>query len=213
MNELRIYENLEFGKVRTMEINGEPYFVAKDVAEILGYAKPENALTTHVDKDDTLKQGVTDSLGRTQNTTLINESGLYSLIFSSKILKAKQFKRWVTHEVLPSIRQTGSYSTLQAPVSDFDSLSRRIEVLEKEALLRRVDALETAYQNEDDYGSKCYRSVGQVPAHIIAALNVMIDSGQTIGFMLDFLEDNHIWLSNRGLKEYIRKRKADKCGY
>lgn len=86
-------------------------------------------------------------------------------------------------------------------------------MLEKEALLRRVGALETAYQNEDDYGSKCYRSVGQVPAHIIAALNVMIDSGQTIGFMLDFLEDNHIWLSNKTLKEYIRKRKADKCGY
>ena len=213
MNELRIYENLEFGKVRTMEINGEPYFVAKDVAEILGYAKPENALTTHVDKDDTLKQGVTDSLGRTQNTTLINESGLYSLIFSSKILKAKHFKRWVTHEVLPSIRQTGSYSTLQAPVSDFDSLSRRIEALEKETLLRRVDALETAYQNEDDYGSKCYRSVGQVPAHIIAALNCMIDSGLTVGYMLDFLEDNHVWLSNRCLTEYIRKRKADKCGY
>ncbi len=86
-------------------------------------------------------------------------------------------------------------------------------MLEKEALLRRVDALETAYQNEDDYGSKCYRSVGQIPAHIIAALNVMIVSGQTIGFMLDFLEDNHIWLSNKTLKEYIRKRKADKCGY
>lgn len=135
------------------------------------------------------------------------------LELSSDKPQAKPFKRWVTHEVLPSIRQTGSYSSLQASVSDFDSLSRRIKVLEKEALLRRVDALETAYQNEDDYGSKCYRSVGQVPAHIIAALNVMIYSGQTIGFMLDFLEDNHIWLSNRGLKEYIRKRKADKRGY
>ena len=98
-------------------------------------------------------------------------------------------------------------------MSDFDSLSRRIEALEKEALLRRVDALETAYQNEDDYGSKCYRSVGQVPAHIIAALNCMIDSGLTVGYMLDFLEDNHVWLSNRCLTEYIRKRKADKCGY
>lgn len=213
MNELKIYENPEFGKVRTMEINGEPYFVAKDVAEILGYAKPENALTTHVDKDDTLKQGVIDSLGRAQNTTLINESGLYSLIFSSKISKAKQFKRWVTHEVLPSIRKTGSYSTLQAPVSDLDSLSRRIDVLEKEALLRRVDALETAYKNADDFDNKCCRAVEQVPAHIIAALNCMIDSGYTVGYMLDFLEDNHIWLSNRGLKEYIRKRKADKCGY
>lgn len=110
MNELKIFENPEFGKVRTMEINGEPYFVGKDVAIILGYAKPENALTTHVDRDDTLKQGVTDNLGRTQNTTLINESGLYSLILSSKLPKAKEFKRWVTSEVLPSLRKTGSYT-------------------------------------------------------------------------------------------------------
>ena len=110
MNEIKIFDNPEFGKVRTMEINGEPYFVGKDVAIILGYAKPENALTTHVDGDDTLKQGVTDNLGRAQNTTLINESGLYSLILSSKLPKAKEFKRWVTSEVLPSIRKHGAYA-------------------------------------------------------------------------------------------------------
>ena len=110
MNEIKIFDNPEFGKVRTMEINGEPYFVGKDVAIILGYAKPENALTTHVDGDDTLKQGVTDNLGRSQNTTLINESGLYSLILSSKLPKAKEFKRWVTSEVLPSIRKHGAYA-------------------------------------------------------------------------------------------------------
>ena len=110
MNEIKIFNNPEFGKVRTMEINGEPYFVGKDVAIILGYAKPENALTTHVDGDDTLKQGVTDNLGRAQNTTLINESGLYSLILSSKLPKAKEFKRWVTSEVLPSIRKHGAYA-------------------------------------------------------------------------------------------------------
>ena len=110
MNEIKVFDNPEFGKVRTMEINGEPYFVGKDVAIILGYAKPENALTTHVDGDDTLKQGVTDNLGRAQNTTLINESGLYSLILSSKLPKAKEFKRWVTSEVLPSIRKHGAYA-------------------------------------------------------------------------------------------------------
>ena len=110
MNEIKVFDNPEFGKVRTMEINGEPYFVGKDVAIILGYAKPENALTTHVDGDDTLKQGVTDNLGRAQNTTLINESGLYSLILSSKLPKAKEFKHWVTSEVLPSIRKHGAYA-------------------------------------------------------------------------------------------------------
>lgn len=110
-NEIKIFENPDFGKIRTMEINGEPYFVGRDVALILGYSKPENALSAHVDGDDTLKQGVIDSLGREQNTTVINESGLYSLIMSSKLSKAKEFKRWVTSEVLPTIRKTGGYIT------------------------------------------------------------------------------------------------------
>ena len=194
--------------IRTIAVKNEIWWVLKDVCDVLELSN-SRIVADRLDEDERRKF----DLPRQGETWFINESGLYSVILRSDKPQAKPFKRWVTHEVLPSIRQTGSYSALQASVSDFDSLSRRIEVLEKEALLRRVDALETAYQNEDDYGSKCYRSVGQVPAHIIAALNVMIDSGQTIGFMLDFLEDNHIWLSNRGLKEYIRKRKADKCGY
>lgn len=194
--------------IRTIAVKNEIWWVLKDVCDVLELSN-SRIVADRLDEDERRKF----DLPRQGETWFINESGVYNVILRSDKPQAKPFKRWVTHEVLPSIRQTGSYSTLQASVSDFDSLSSRIEVLEKEALLRRVDALETAYQNEDDYGSKCYRSVGQVPAHIIAALNVMIDSGQTIGFMLDFLEDNHIWLSNRGLKEYIRKRKADKCGY
>lgn len=111
MNQIKVFESTEFGKVRTVQIGGEPYFVGKDVAEILGYAKPENAIATHVDEDDTLKQGVTDSIGRTQQTTVINESGLYSLILSSKLPRAKEFKRWVTSEVLPAVRKHGAYMT------------------------------------------------------------------------------------------------------
>ncbi|MGO5138331.1 BRO family protein [Clostridium butyricum] len=107
--EIQIFKNEEFGQVRALEINGEPYFVGKDVAEVLGYVKPQNAIATHVDEDDTLKQGIIDNLGRTQQTTVINESGLYSLILSSKLPQAKKFKRWVTSEVLPQIRKTGSY--------------------------------------------------------------------------------------------------------
>lgn len=109
-NEIKIFENPDFGKVRTMEINGEPYFVGKDVAEILGYTNASKAITDHVDSDD---KGVTNcyTLGGNQNLTVINESGLYSLILSSKLPKAKQFKRWVTSEVLPSIRRHGMYAT------------------------------------------------------------------------------------------------------
>lgn len=109
MNELQVFKNQEFGSVRTLVINNEPWFVGKDVAEVLGYAKARNAIAQHVDEDDALKQGITDSLGRRQETTFINESGLYSLILSSKLPSAKKFKRWVTSEVLPALRKTGQY--------------------------------------------------------------------------------------------------------
>lgn len=113
MNELQIFNSEEFGDIRTVTINNEPWFVGKDVAIILGYAKPLNAIATHVDEDGSLKQGLTDSLGRIQETILINESGLYALIFGSKLESAKRFKHWVTSEVLPSIRRTGSYEMEQ----------------------------------------------------------------------------------------------------
>lgn len=108
-NEIKVFENDEFGSVRTMEIDGEPWFVGKDVAEILGYGNPRQALSTNVDKEDKGVQSV-DTLGGTQNLTIINESGLYCLILSSKLPTAKKFKRWVTSEVLPAIRETGVYS-------------------------------------------------------------------------------------------------------
>lgn len=108
MNEVQLF-NFENHEVRSLLINSEPWFVGKDVAEVLGYAKPLNAIAQHVDKDDSLKQGLTDSLGRQQKNILINESGLYSLILSSKLPSAKKFKRWVTSEVLPALRKTGQY--------------------------------------------------------------------------------------------------------
>lgn len=111
--ELQIFKNEQFGQVRMVEIDGQPWLVGKDVAEILGYAKPLDAISRHVDEDDSVKYGLTDNLGRTQNTIIINESGLYSLILSSKLPQAKEFKRWVTSEVLPSIRKHGMYATDQ----------------------------------------------------------------------------------------------------
>lgn len=194
--------------IRTIAVKNEIWWVLKDVCDVLELSN-SRIVADRLDEDERRKF----DLPRQGETWFINESGLYNVILRSDKPQAKPFKRWVTHEVLPSIRQTGSYNTLQASVSDFDSLSRRIEVLEKEALLRRVDALEAAYKDADDFDSKSCRTVEQVPAHIIAALNCMIGSGFTVGYMLDFLEDNHIWLSNRVLTEYIRKRKADKCGY
>lgn len=110
MNRLKIFKNDSFGLVRTLEINGEPWLVGKDVAEALGYSNPRKAIGDHVDDED---KGVTkcDTLGGSQDLTVINESGLYSLILSSKLPNAKAFKRWVTSEVLPAIRKHGLYAT------------------------------------------------------------------------------------------------------
>lgn len=108
MNELKIFKNSEFGEIRTVEIGGEPWFVGKDVAEVLGYCNPQKAVRDHIDDDDkTLNESFT--VNGTQGV-LINESGLYSLILSSKLPNAKAFKRWVTSEVLPSIRKHGLYA-------------------------------------------------------------------------------------------------------
>ena len=112
-NELQLFQNPDFGGVRGLTIDGEPWLVGKDVALVLGYSNPRKALVDHVDKED---KGVTkcDTLGGTQDMTIINESGLYSLIFSSKLPNAKKFKRWVTSEVLPAIRKTGQYRRKEA---------------------------------------------------------------------------------------------------
>ena len=113
MNELMVFNNAEFGNVRTMEINGEPWFVGKDVASALGYAKPRNAIATHVDEEDKKDAPIRGDLGGTQEMTIINESGVYALIFGSKLPNAKKFKHWVTSEILPAIRKTGTYSITQ----------------------------------------------------------------------------------------------------
>lgn len=114
-NEIQIFENVEFGKVRTMVINDEPWFVGKDVAEALGYSDTSSAVSKNVDADEKttllLEQ---DGSNYKSKTTLINESGLYSLILSSKLPTAKKFRKWVTSEVLPSIRKTGQYSATKS---------------------------------------------------------------------------------------------------
>ena len=112
MNELMVFNNAEFGNVRTIEINGEPWFVGKDVAESLGYTNPTKAMQDHIDKED-LSFNETLKLSRQAGAWLINESGVYALIFGSKLPNARKFKHWVTSEILPTIRKTGTYSITQ----------------------------------------------------------------------------------------------------
>ena len=108
MNELQVFKNQEFGSVRTLVINSEPWFVGKDVADVLGYKNTKDALAKHVDAEDKLGSQIATS-GQNRNMTIINESGLYCLVLSSKLPSAKKFKRWVTSEVLPALRKTGQY--------------------------------------------------------------------------------------------------------
>lgn len=109
MNDLKVFNNEEFGQIRTISINDEPWFVGKDIAEALGYLKARNAISSHVDKDDKKDAPIQGTLGGIQNMTVINESGVFALIFGSKLESAKRFKHWVTSEVLPSIRKNGGY--------------------------------------------------------------------------------------------------------
>ena len=132
MNELKVFNNPEFGKVRTVEINGEPWLVGKDVAAALGYQNPQRDIRDHVDEED---KGVTEMVtpGGKQSVPIINESGLYSLVLSSKLPGAKKFRRWVTSEVLPSIRKTGHYTA--KPMTDYQMESIRVR---KAQLLERL---------------------------------------------------------------------------
>lgn len=108
MNDLQIFKNEEFGEIRTLEIDNEVWFVGKDVAESLGYAASRNAIAAHVDEDDKVTHRI-DASGQSRDMTIINESGLYSLILSSGLPNAKKFKKWITGEVIPSIRKNGGY--------------------------------------------------------------------------------------------------------
>ena len=147
MNEIKIFDNPEFGKVRTMEINGEPYFVGKDVAEILGYERPAKAILDRVDNEDKDEVPIKDSIGRMQNTAIINESGLYSLILSSKLPKAKEFKRWVTSEVLPSIRKHGAYAVDEL-LNDPEFAIKTFTALKEERAKNRQLTDTVAIQNQ-----------------------------------------------------------------
>lgn len=146
-NQLQIFSNPEFGEVRTkVDEKGEPWFCAKDVCDALGYLKARNAIAQHVDEDDALKQGLIDSMGRKQQTTFINESGLYALILSSKLESAKRFKHWVTSEVLPAICKRGAYFTN-------DALERAVR--EPDFLIKLASAIKHERQQKEMYAQKC----------------------------------------------------------
>ena len=160
MNELQIFKSEEFGEVRTVLINDEPWFVGKDVALALGYSNTRDALMAHVEEED---KGVVkcDTPGGKQDMVAVNESGLYALIFGSKLSDAKKFKRWVTTEVLPSIRKTGGYGKAMTIPEQIKLLAQGNVELEKkiDSVNERVDSLE---QDMPLYGCE----IDEVKAHV-----------------------------------------------
>lgn len=167
-NKLQIFRNSEFGEVRVVEINNEPWFVGKDVAENLGYAKARNAISAHVDSEDKKEAPIQGDLGGVQQMTVVNESGLYSLILRSKLESAKKFKKWVTSEVLPSIRKHRAYMTdnlveqiYEDPQTMIDLLIKlkeekenRIKAERKNAILMHTNKTYTATEIAKELGFK-----------------------------------------------------------
>ena len=141
MNEIKVFSNAEFGKIRTLNRDGEPWFVGKDVATALGYSNASKALADHVAEEDKLNNESLSSLGQ-RGGWLINESGLYSLILSSKLDSAKRFKRWVTAEVLPSIRKSGGYIAGQDEMSDTELLAKALLVAQRQIERRNAQIAE-----------------------------------------------------------------------
>lgn len=208
MNDLTTFTNPEFGQVRTVEIDGTPWLVGKDVAVALGYSNPRKAIADHVDAEDQRKSdGVTirDSIGRDQNPTLINESGLYSLILSSKMPKAKAFKRWVTSEVLPAIRKTGAYESFQAQqhIEQLEATNTRLNAaiqavssakaeladvinLRNDFIKHRDNYKARYMQAKTDYGKICdsLRQAESLVAKAQAALDSRIDQLSIVAFGL-----------------------------
>ena len=194
MNEnLKIW-NYENSEIRTVEIEGEPYFVGKDVAAILGYAKPENAMATHVDDEDkttTLIQGTGSNYK--SKAIVINESGLYSLILSSKLPNAKKFKRWVTSEVLPDIRKHGAYmtdNTLEQALTSPDFLIK----------------LATELKNEKEQRKALEEKVKQDKPKVLFA--DAVETAKTsilVGDLAKLIKQNGVDIGQKRLFEYLRE--------
>ena len=201
-NKLEVFTNAEFGSVRTLTIDNEPYFVGKDVAEILGYSNKRDALAKHVDAED---KGVAkcDTLGGIQELTVINESGLYSLILSSKLPNAKKFKHWVTGEVLPSIRKHGAYmtdSTLEQALTSPDFLIKLATELKTEKEKRQ--ALEVqAEENKPKVLFADAVSVSNTSILVGDLAKIIKQNGVNIGANRLFA-----WLRDNG---YLIKRKGN----
>lgn len=193
MNKIQVFSNAELGEVRTTVIDGEVMFVGKDVAEILGYADPNKAIAMHVDEDDKLNDKTSSSLGQ-RGGWLINESGLYSLILSSKMPNAKKFKRWVTAEVLPAIRKHGVYAVdevLQNPDVLIQALTELKKEREEKEKLKETVAVQNQQITEMTQKA-CYYDVVLNCKDVISTTEIAKDYGWSAKKMNSYLHEKKI---------------------
>lgn len=191
-NAIKIFENEEFGQIRIIEKDGEPWLVGKDVAEILGYTNTPKAIRDHIDDEDKLTERIVLS-GQNREAILINESGLYSLVLSSKLPTAKKFKRWVTSEVLPSIRKHGAYmtpETLQAAILNPDTMIQLCQALKEEQEKRK--ALEVKVE-EDKPKVQFAEAVDSSPSSIL------------VGTLAKLITQNGVKIGQNKLYEWMRQ--------
>ena len=200
LTNLTAFSNPEFGMIRTVEIDGEPWLVGRDVARILGYANPNDALAKHVDEED---KGVAkcDTPGGVQELAVINESGLYSLVLSSKLPNAKQFKHWVTAEVLPSIRKHGAYmtpETLEKALLNPDGMIKVLQALKEEQEKNKA----LASENEQ-----------MKPKALFADAVASADTSILIGDLAKLIRQNGIMIGPKRLFAWMRDNDyLMKCG-
>ena len=221
MNDIQVFNNEQFGSIRTAGTAQEPIFCAADICRALGYANGRKAIADHCEEGDVTKRDIIDNLGRTQAATFVNESGLYSLIFGSKLESAKQFKKWVTSDVLPSIRKHGMYATeatVESMLNDPENAILMLQAYQRErkerlAAQQQVEKLEA--QAIEDKPKIIYADAvkGSTSSCLIGELAKMIaQNGYPIGEkrLFQWLRDNHYLCSygerfNQPYQQYIEQ--------
>lgn len=215
MNELKIFENRDFGKIRSLMVNNEPFFVGNDIATVLGYKNTRDALSKHIDEEDKISDVAIYDGSQNRNMTIINESGLYSLILSSKLESAKKFKRWVTSEVLPSIRKNEMYATDEL-LNNPDLAIRVFEQLKQEREEKKKLQLENAKQKKvlEDQKSKVLfaNSVETAKTSILVGelAKIIKQNGHDIGQnrFFEWLRNNNYLISRKGTDYNMPTQKA-----
>lgn len=212
MQELKIFESTEFGAVRALEIDGAPWFVGKDVTDILGYQNPSEALSDHVDDEDKLNSKTLSSLGQ-RGGWLINESGLYSLVLSSKLPAAKAFKRWVTSEVLPTIRRHGLYA-IDDIIADPDLGIQALMALKAEREARKALEVDNKIKDQQIAELKpkaSYYDLILQCSGLLSVTEIAKDYGLSAKALNKMLHDRGIQFNQSGV--WFLYSKYQSCGY